>query len=44
MKLTRSAFALLIAATLQAQSPAAPEPIKLGSLTVSGSVRSRLYL
>jgi hypothetical protein len=47
MKLiTRSVFTLLLAATqslVRAQTPAPDAPIKLGSLTVTGSLRSRVY-
>lgn len=46
---TRSVFTLLLAATQpvmradDAPAPDASGPIKLGSLTVSGSLRSRVY-
>jgi hypothetical protein len=43
---TRSVFTLLLAATqfvVRAQTPAPDAPIKLGSLTVTGSLRSRVY-
>ncbi|MBV8905616.1 MAG: alginate export family protein, partial [Acidobacteriia bacterium] len=48
MKLTRSVFTALLLATivpdLQSQTPSADqEPIKLGDVTVSGSLRSRVY-
>lgn len=48
MNLTRSVFALLFGITapvLWAQAPAsdAADPIKIGGVTVSGSIRSRVY-
>ncbi len=46
MKLTRSVFALLLAVSLRAQAPATDtaDPIEIGGVTVTGSLRSRLYL
>ncbi|MGA8598245.1 MAG: alginate export family protein [Bryobacteraceae bacterium] len=46
MKLTRSVFALLVAVSLRAQAPATDtaDPIEIGGVTVTGSLRSRLYL
>jgi len=45
MRMTRSVFVLFAVALMRAQTqaPAAPEPIKIGGITVSGSIRTRLY-
>ena len=43
MKLARSVFMLAGAAAIYAQTPDQPDPIKLGNVTVTTSLRSRVY-
>jgi len=43
MKLTQSVFILAGVTVLCAQTPDQPAPIKIGGVTVSGSLRSRVY-
>ncbi len=43
MKLTRSVWMLAAASILCAQSPDQPPAIKIGNVTLSGSLRSRIY-
>jgi len=43
MKIARSVFVFAGVAALYAQAPDPPKPIKIGGVTITGSVRSRVY-